>query len=214
MRFNAARFDSFLQNIGQQVDWRRSYACACVNPDSGAPDPKHALCQGKGRIWDPPVSTVTGIASQQVQLEWQNSGLYENGDMVLSIPQASPLWDAGQFDRILMRNSTDVFSQPLTRGAPNERLLFKPAKLVRCFWLHPQYPNQIVEGALPVVDANGNLSWPGGVGEPPPGTKYSLTGEKFDEYFIFLGLPSDRNQHGGMRLPKRVTARKWDLFGR
>lgn len=214
MRFNAASFDSFLAGIGQKVQWRRSYACACVNPESGAPDPKHALCQGKGRLWNPPVETVTGIASQQVQIEWQNSGMYEAGDMVLSIPQASPLWDAGQFDRILLLNSTDVFSQPFTRGAPNERLLFKTARFTRCFWLHPQDRNQIVEGGLPVVDDNGNMTWPGGVGEPPPGMKYSLTGEKFDEYFVFLQLLTDRNQHSGMRLPKRVTVRKWDLFGR
>lgn len=214
MKFNPARFDSFLTGIGQEVKWRRSYACACVSLDSGAPDPKHSLCQGKGRVWDAPIKTVTGIASQNVQLEWQNSGLYESGDMVLSIPQSSPLWDAGQYDRILLLNSTDVFSQPFTRGAPNERLLFTPARFTRCFWLHPQNQNQIVEGGLPVVDGSGHLSWPGGVGEPPPGTKYSLTGEKFDEYFVFLSLPSDRNEHSGMRLPKRVTARKWDLFGR
>lgn len=213
MRFNPAAFDSFLGNIGQAVAWRRSYSCACVSPDSGNPDPKHALCSGKGRLWEPPVETVTGIASQQVQQQWMASGQYENGDMVLSVPQASPLWDAGAFDRILALNSTTVFSQPLKRGAPSERLLFQPAKLTRCFWLHPQDRNVIVEGNLPEVDASGNLSWSGG-GEPPPGTSYSLTGEKNDEYFIFQDLASDRNQHQGMRLPRRVVARKWDLMNR
>jgi hypothetical protein len=59
----------------------------------------------------------------------------------------------------------------------------------------------------------GNLSWPNG-GGPPIGVTYSLTGTKFDEYFIFLNLPSDRNEHEGARLPKKVTLRKWDLFGR
>lgn len=213
VKFNPQAFDQFLSGIGQKVQWRRSWACACVNPDSGAPDPKHQLCLGKGRLWDAPVATVTGIASQNVQLEWQNSGLYEAGDMVLSIPQVSPLWDAGQYDRILLLNSTDVFSQPFKRGAPNERLLFTPARITRCFWLSPSNPNEIIEGGLPVFDANGYPSWPNG-GEPPPGTKYSLTGEKFDEYFVFLSLASDRNEHSGMRLPKRLTARKWDLFGR
>lgn len=212
MRFNPAAFDRHLLNIGQKVQWRRSYACACVNPATGQPDPKHALCSGKGRLWDPPVDTVTGIASQNVQVEWQNSGLFEAGDMVLSIPQASPMWDAGQFDRILLLNSTDVFSQPLTRGAPTERLLFTPASLTRCFWLHPQNRNQVVEGPLPVIDAEGRPTWASG--GPPPGVVYSLTGTKFDEYFVFLQLPSDRNQHSGMRLPRRITARRWDLFGR
>src|SRR5574344_1187428 len=100
MRFNPAAFDRHLNNIGQKVQWRRSYACACVNPASGAPDPKHALCAGKGRIWDKPVDTVAGIARQETLAEWMKAGLWESGDMVLSIPQASPLWDAGQFDRV------------------------------------------------------------------------------------------------------------------
>jgi len=214
MRFNPGRFDAFLNKIGQQVEWRRSYSCACVNPNSGAPDPKHALCQGKGRLWDPPVATITGIASQQVQLEWQNSGQYESGDMVLSIPQNSPLWEAGQFDRIMLLTGTDAFSMPLQRGSPRERLLFRPQRIERCFWHHPQSRETIVEGTPPQVDAQGNLSWPGGVGEPPTGITYSLSGVKFDEYFVFQQLPSDRNQHQGMRLPRRVTVRKWDLYGR
>ncbi len=213
MQFNAPRFDTFLNDIGQRVTWRRSYSCACVNPDSGAPDPKHAVCRGKGRLWDVAIETVTGIASQSATVEWMQSGQYETGDMVLSIPQSSPMWDMGQFDRLIMLNSNDIFSQPLKRGAPSERLLFTVQTFLRCFWLDPT-TRLIVEGGLPVVDANGNLSWPGGAGEPPPGMVYSLTGQKFDEYFCFGKHPSDRNQHQGMRLPKRLIARKWDLFGR
>lgn len=214
MRFNSAAFDRHLNNIGQTVLWRRAYACACVNPASGAPDPKHALCMGKGRLWDPPVETVTGIARQETLAEWAQSGLWESGDMVLSIPQASALWDAGPFDRVTVLNSTDVFSQPMTHGAPNERLIFPVAAVTRCFWLNPANRSEVVEGGVPVIDADGRPSWPGGVGEPPPGMVYSLTGTKYSEYYVFSQFPSDRNQHQGMRLPKRVVVRKFDLFSR
>ena len=166
---------------------------------------------GKGRIWDPPVDTVVGVASQKVQLQWAQMGLWEAGDTVMSVPQASPLWDAAPFDRILMLNATDGFSQPLVRGAPSERLLFDPVKLARCFYLHP-LTRQPVDVPVPTVQG-GILSWPGG-GGPPPGVTYSLTGEKNSEFFIFMDLASDRNQHQGMRLPKRIVARKWDLFNR
>lgn len=213
MRFNPAKFDDFLRNIGQDVFWRRSFACACVNPSSGQPDPKHALCGGKGRIWDEPVKTITGVASQKVQVQWAQLGMWEQGDLVLSIPQASPLWEAGQFDRVTALNTTDVFSQPLVRGAPSERLLFKPATLTRCFWLHPS-TREIVDGDLPTVNDSGALSWRSGSAEPPAGTTYSLTGTKYIEYFLFGEMPSDRNQHGGMRLPRRVVARRFDLFSR
>lgn len=212
MRFNPGAFDDFLTGIGQRVLWRRSYACVCVNPASGQPDPKHALCGGKGRIWDDPVETVTGIASQKVQIQWAQLGMWEAGDMVLSIPQISPLWDAGQFDRVTALDSTDAFSQPLVRGTASERLIFPVASTTRCFW-QDKATGRIVDGGLPQVGADGRLSWPSG-GEPLPGTTYSLSGTKFSEYYVWGELPSDRNQHSGMRLPRRVVVRKFDLFSR
>jgi hypothetical protein len=214
MRFNSAAFDRHLGNIGQRVAWRRSYACACVNPNSGAPDPKHALCSGKGRIWDEAINTVCGIAKQTVSPEMAALGIWDSGDMVMTVPQSSPMWaDAGKFDRVVLKNSTDVFSQPMMRGGVTEKLLFPVASVSRCFWLDPT-TRLIVEGGIPVIGADGKPTWPGGVGEPPPATSYSLTGQKYDEYFVYDALPSDRNEHSGMRLPKRVTLRKYDLFGR
>jgi len=213
MRLNPAAFNVFLRNIGQELEWRRSYACACINPQSGQADPKHALCVGKGRIWDAGISTIAGVASQKVQAQWMQSGMFENGDMVLSIPEDSPIYNAGQFDRIVMRNSTDVFSLPMTHGAPTERVLFPVKDITRVFWLHPT-TRLIVEGGIPAVSDTGHLTWAGGIGEPPAGMVYSLNGNKYDEYFIFQDYLSDRGEHQGARLPKRVVARKWDLFGR
>lgn len=211
MRFNSAAFDKFLTDIGQRVEWRRSYACPCVSQTSGQPDPKHALCSGKGRLWDAAISTVVGMANQKTQAQWAAMGQYEIGDMVLSVPQISPMWDAGQFDRILLVNSTNAFSMPLVRGSMSERLLFQVSSINRCFWLDPVL-RTVVEGGIPSVDSNGNLAWTSDA--PPNGYTYSLSGEKYDEYFIFGAFPSDRNEHKGMRLPKRTVARQWDLFGR
>lgn len=213
MRFNPTRFDRHLANIGQRVLWRRSFACACVNPASGQPDPKHALCAGKGRIWNDPVPTVTGVATQSTQAKWAAMGMYAVGDMVLSIPQASPLWNAGRYDRITALDSTDVFSQPLVRGAPTEKLLFKPVSIDRVFWLHPT-TRLIIEGGIPTVGSSGIPEWAVGQLAPAPGVSYSITGTKNSEYFLFDNFPSDRNQHSGMRLPKRVVARQFDLFNR
>lgn len=211
MRLNPGAFNRHLAHMGQAVSWRAAYACACVNPDSGQPDPKHQLCRGKGWLWDAGVDTVTGISAQQVTAKAIAAGLFEVGDTVATIPENSVMYSAGRFDRVLLKNSTTKFSQPLKRGAPVERLLFTVAKLTRVFWLDAQ--KQPVEGTLPQVDDSGNLSWPNG-GAPPAGATYSLTGEKFDEYFVAGDLVSDRNHHGGARLPRKVTLRKWDLFGR
>lgn len=239
MRLNPAAFDRHLNHMGQKVLWRRSYACACTNPASGAPDPKHQLCGGKGRIWNDPVETVTGVASQKTLAQWMATGKFEAGDAVLSIPQASVLWEAGRFDRVTMLNATDVFSQSLVRGAPSERLLFNVVSVTRVFWLDPT-TRLPVEGAAPSFGPTGLPTWPAQVqaelvadgeiladgsevadgvvllpnGEPPPGATYSITGTRNVEFFLYDEFPNNRNEHQGARLPKRVVARKWDLFGR
>lgn len=213
MRFNKDAFNRHLTNIGQRVMWRASYACPCINRNSGASDPRCPLCTGIGRIWDKGVETVIGVASQKTQERWAKLGMFEVGDMVLVIPECSVMWDrAGQFDRVTSLNGLDGFSEVLTRGAPNDRLRYQVNSITRVFWRNPKDPRVIVEGGIPTVDEHGGLTWT--ANEPPPGVSYSITGDRFSEYFMIDGFPSDRNQHSGMRLPKNVVLRKWDLFGR
>ncbi|MGL4458168.1 MAG: hypothetical protein ACRCUB_07190 [Plesiomonas shigelloides] len=213
MRFSRVAFNRHLANVGQQILWHASYACPCINKNSGASDPRCPLCTGVGRVWDKGVKTVVGIASQKTQERWAKLGMYEVGDMVLSIPENSPMWDrGGQFDRVVTLNGLDGFSEVLTRGAPTEKLRFKVSSISRVFWRNPKDPREMVEGGIPTVDENGLLSWKSG--EPPAGVTYSISGDRFSEYFMIDGFPSDRNQHSGMRLPKNVVLRKWDLFGR
>lgn len=214
MKLNPNKFNRHLNKIGQQVRWYQSFSCNCVNPATGSPDPKHRLCGGKGRIWKPAVDTVIGIAHQGVDADWKAPGLIEAGDMVASVPESSPMWSAGQFDRVVLINSTDVFSQPFVRGGPAERIIFAVKQFTRVFWTLKTAPDQIIEGDLPTIDAVGNLVWATGSNAPPAGVAYSLTGEKYDEYFIFGQFPSDRNEHSGARLPKKIILRKWDLMNR
>lgn len=211
MRFNQQAFNRHLENMGQQIKWQAAFACSCYNTHSGSADPKCKLCGGKGRIWDPAKATVCGVCKQETQAEWADNGLWEQGDLVVSIPENSPMWDSGQFDRVVMLNAQDKFSLPMERGAVNEQLLFVPAKIDRVFWRHPQ-TQALVEGGIPRIMPDGRPVWT--TGEPPPAMKYSITGWRFSEYFVFGNFPSSRNQHSGMRLPKRVVLRRWDLFGR
>lgn len=210
MQLNPGAFNAFLAGIGQQVKWRRSYACPCITKNSGAAKPNCPLCSGKGRIWDAAVDGVVGIAGQKTQLQWAQFGMWENGDAVLTVPENSPVYNAGQFDRIQMMNSTDPFSLSLTRGQ-NDKLRMPVEAVNRVFWLNPA-GTAIVEGGLPTVAADGTLTW--AAGEPPPGVTYSINGTRYSEYFIFQNYLSDRNEHSGARLPKRVVARSFDLFGR
>lgn len=217
MRLQPAAFDAFLAGpagIGQEFLWRPASACPCVHPHSGAANPKCPHCGGKGRLWGEPIECRAGMTQQQISKEWAALGQYEAGDATLTVPQSSPMYEAGQFDRITMLNSTDRFSLPLTRGAPDERLYFKVVRITRVFWFTgDDGAGQIVEGALPAVTLNGSLVWPA-AGAPPAGKQYSITGERFAEYYVYQNLPSDRAEHFGARLPKKLRVRRFDLFGR
>jgi hypothetical protein len=184
-----------------------------VNPASGQADPKCPVCVGKSVYWEPAVDAAAAAANQKTQETWANMGRYEGGDIVITVAQNSPLYDAGKQDRVTMLNSADKFSQPLVRGAPTERLPFTPKTIERVFWLAPG-TRAIMEADLPTLDGNGRLVWADGAVAPPPATTYSITGTKFSEYFLFDEFPKNRNMHYGARLPKMMVLRRFDLFGR
>lgn len=213
MRFSQQNFNRHLNNIGQRVLWARNWACPCRNPQSGSADPTCPLCTGMGRIWDAPEEMVVGVASQDTQMKWAKLGQWEHGDMVVSLPEDQPAWDwGGQYDRVTTLDGLDGFSDVLVHGAPTERLRRFPKSIERVFWLNDTRTG-FIEGGIPEVAANGRLTWPNG-GEPPAGKQYTITGERYSEYFMLDAYPSDRNEHKGMRLPKRIVLRKFDLFGR
>lgn len=211
MQLNPAAFNALLGNMGEWFAWRKSYACPCVNPNSGAPLAGCPHCSGKGRLWKAGVRGLAGVASSKVQQEWAKMGQWQSGDMVLSIPENSPLYEIAQFDRVTAETNTDEFSLPLVRGAVKERIHGPIKEITRVFWFDAD-ANE-VEGKAPVVAANGTLTWPDG-GEPPAGKTYSITGIKFAEFYCFGALSVDRFKHAGARLPRRMVLRKFDLFGR
>lgn len=209
MRFSTALFNAHLDDMGQNFLWRKASMCPCINPQSGAAKHNCPLCSGKGRSWSPPVQAKAGMASQRVLRAWAQFGQWESGDTVLSVPENSPLYDAGQFDRVTMLNATDRFNVVLTRGS-NDKLHFPVRAIDRVYWIGAS--DTVVEGGIPLINSAGNFDWPDNA--PPTGTQYSVSGERFAEYFMWDDMPGDRNHHYGERLPRKLVLRKFDLFGR
>ncbi len=212
MQFSPAAFNAHLAAIGQQYAWRKSYACPCIDPHSGAARPSCPLCAGKGRQWNAPINGVAGMAGAKMQREWAQFGVYESGDVVMTIGSDSPMYGIGQFDRVTALNATNAFSVVLTHGAQGERLLMTVASIDRVFWLM-QDGTLTIDGGIPLVAANGMLSWPNG-GTPPAGAKYTVSGTKLLEYFCYGDFASNRNMQSGSPLPKRIVLRDFDLFNR
>lgn len=210
MRLSPTKFNSFLGFIGQTFLWRRAYACPCITEHSGAARPDCPLCTGRGRIYAAAVSGKAGFTNQGVKRKFAEFGIFEPGDAMMTIQSDSPLYAMGQFDRVLMQNSTSPFSHSLKRGS-GDKLYGTIATVDRVFWLNDA-GDTIVEGGIPTVAANGTLTWV--TGEPPAGKTYSITGTARDEYFCYLDLPSDRSNHSGAALPRKVMLRRFDLFGR
>ncbi len=211
MRLNPSEFNRWLREVGQRVTWREASTCPCRNEFSGAADQNCPLCRGKGWLWAAPIEGVVGVPRKDVNRFVKDFGTYEAGDMAIAVGSDSPLYPMGRFDRVVLLNSTDRFERFLVRGE-NDFVDAPVEKITRCYWRNPA-GTALIEGGVPdwnpVTKA---LTWTSG--EPPVGQQYAVIGTKFDEYFVFEAMPSDRNEHQGAQLPKRVPMRKWDLFGR
>lgn len=211
MRFSPARFNAFLNGaVGQAFAWRRRSACPCADPSSGHASFNCQVCSGKGHIWSTcEEQVVAGQSSQSPQKAIATFGNYERGDCTITIPSDSPMYDAGQYDRIRSLASTNRFSEVVRPGL-NDRLLGTIVCVDRVFWLDTD-DETVVEGRVPTVDENGALIWEHG--SPPAGRNYVIEGTRYDEWFVYIPLVTDRNI-GVMGLPRKVAARRFDLLGR
>ncbi|WP_431860141.1 hypothetical protein [Azospirillum sp.] len=211
MELDAGWFNELLGEMGQAVAWRRAALCPCRDPYSGAAQQGCPHCAGLGWLWAEPVSAWTGLASMRVVKEWAAFGLWASGDVVLSVPSDSPLYSAGENDRVVMENSSEPFSIHLTREG-DERVRFPMVQVDRVFWINPG-SGELVEGGVPTVGADGVPTWSDPAAAPDPGIQYSITGRKRPEYFMFKELPQDRAHFAGAPLPRRMVLRRFDLFG-
>lgn len=209
MRLQPFAFNQLLNHLGQNARWRKAHACPCKDAYSGAARPGCAACGSVGTIWDAPASGVVGLAGQKVQQSWREFGIYEEGDVVLTIPSDSPVYAIGEHDRVTLTDSSTPFSLTFVRG-DGDTLRFTVDVIQRVFWLDSN--DAIVDGGIPAVAANGAMTWVSG--EPPAGTRHTITGRKRPEYFHFRDLLQDRAHHQGEDLPRRVVLRDFDLFSR
>lgn len=209
MLLNPAKLNAHLRFMGQDFLWKKGFACPCVSPSSGAANEDCTNCDGKGVTWIAGVDSRCGFSSLTEKRAMKDFGTFEQGDALISIPSDDPAYAAGRWDRFQAATSTSPFSINLRRGFA-DKIRFKVVAFSRVFWLDSSFDE--IEGGIPTLDpATGVLTWASG--EPPAGTFFSITGERFDEFYVYLDLPNDRNIHG-LAQPRKLPARLFDLFGR
>lgn len=211
--FNPAKFDALLgvtrPGLGQNVAWQRATSCPCRNPTSGAAKQSCPTCHGKGVFWSDAIAAWTGLAGMKVAREWAMYTEYASGDVVITIPSDSPLWNIGETDKVSFIDSSQPFSTVLMGGV--DKLSFQAASISGVIWLDPitQLP---VTGGIPTQGSDGTLAW---ISDGPPTlTQYTVSGRRIPEYFCWRDMAQDRAHSAGLALPRRVILRLLDLFGR
>lgn len=207
-QLNPAAFNSLLSHLGQQFAWRKAFACPCVSPHSGQPNSHCLQCSGRGRYWSEAVDGMAGVVGREQTKRQAVFGLWDSGDVLLSIPADSPLYAIGYYDRVTALNRTEPFSLNLVHGV-NATLRFVPTQIDSVVWLDAE--QQRVEGEIPLVTVSGELDW--GDNPPPSKVTFALTGRRQPEYFCYQDLPLDRPHHAGATLPRRVQLRRFELWG-
>lgn len=210
MKLRPSAFNKFLRHIGQNMQWRKAFLCPCRNPHSDAPNPACGICMGKGTYWGKPVDGVAGLSGMQVQKQWFSFGMAELGDVVVTIPSDTPMYDIGQFDRVVMSDSTQPFSLTLIRGGPEEFIPFTPVSVDYVAWVDSD--GNLKQGMKPAVIENGIPRWL--ESGPEEGAVYTIAGRRHQEYFVYQDYPQERAHHHGEPLPRKVILRKFDLYGR
>ena len=116
MYLSPIAFNALLGHLGQAVSWRQSVSCPCRTPSSGAAQPQCPVCDGAGQVWNTSVLGYVGLTGQQVQRQWTVSGMYEAGDVVVTLPSDSPIYALGEFDRVQFTQSSEPFSVVRIKG--------------------------------------------------------------------------------------------------
>lgn len=209
MKLNPGAFNRFLRHIGQDMQWRRAFLCPCRNLNAGHAKPNCTVCKGKGTYWGDPVGGVAGLSGMQVQKQWFGFGLAELGDVVITIPSDTAMYQIGQFDRVVMSDSTQPFSLVMVRGGPAEYIPFKPVSVDYVTWIED---GGLRQGGKPAAIENGIPRWLSD--GPAEGVVYTIAGRRHQEYFVYQDFPQERAHHHGEPLPRKVVLRKFDLYGR
>ena len=204
MKLNPAAFNAHLNHMGQRFSLRRSHACPCL--DQGQPQPDCIHCSGKGRLWDDGIDGVAGIVARLEAKKYALFGVWDDGDILLSIPSDSALYQMGQYDRVIALDKREPFSVNIVHGL-NDELKFRVTDVESVYWIDGVH---LVQGHVPTVNTDGTLTW---VVAPPAGKTFALTGKRMPEYYCFQEIPIDRPEHSGAALPRRVALRRFDLFG-
>lgn len=208
--FNVDSLNNMLSNLGQTAQWQQAQLCPCRSASSGGADVKDPICGGTGYVWLDAMACKIAVEGMNTSREFGMTNEWEKGDLVATLPSDSAAYQAGEFDRLTLTQSSLRLNHILVRGN-NDKLRYRsPIAIAQLF--------AIIGGVktvlAPTVDytLSGNtIVWNSST--LPVGERYSVIYTAHPEYYVYKELVMDR-PHGGKSLPRKVHLRLMELFGR
>ncbi|MDO8357313.1 MAG: hypothetical protein Q7U76_13060 [Nitrospirota bacterium] len=199
-----------LFSLGQTALWQQAQLCPCRNASTGGANVKDPVCGGTGYLWAAPIACSIAVEGMTTHREYAMTTECEKGDLVATLPSNSPAYQAGEYDRLTLTQSSIRLNHILVRGT-NDKLRYRsPIAIAQVFGL----VNGVKTLLLPTADytlSGQTIVW----NSPrlPVGSQYSVLYTANPEYFVYKELVMDR-PHGGRSLPRKVHLRLMELFGR
>ena len=208
MGFNVNQLDQMLNNLGQDATWELAEVCPCKSTRTGGANVTCQVCNGNGLVWNVAIQCRVALEAMSSQREFAMLGMWEKGDIMISLPTDSAAYGAGEWDRFTLLNSTLRIDQVLMKGT-NDTLKYSAIVSIESLWaIVAGMRTDFTQGIH--FTLNGNvITW---LGTPIPiGTQYSVLYVTHPQYFCYRDLVMDR-QHGSQNLPRKVHARLMELF--
>ena len=233
-KLHAEKFEQLIARRGRVVHWEEAVICSCWNVTSGQPAYECAACEGKGYVYEDPITEIAVVMSVTHNKEYEAmAGVFEVGDAVMSvgyrIPYVDPgtgvmdttmkkatlskLYYVGVNDRITLMDDTYKTSEILTKGVAMyarqaDTLLNKYVTEVRKVRKYDPITGAKTdyEAGVHYNVVDNRIEWLGTSEEPNDGEQYSVVYSHRPTFTIFTNLPTPRYQDK-QQMPRRVALR-------
>lgn len=231
IKLHGDKFEDLIARHGRNVQWEESILCSCWNQDSQQPLYNCAACNGKGRIFKPPLESRVLLTSIAHSTEYeQMAGMFEIGDAIMTVPKQTyarfpsgkmdlsrkelvPAYNVGMYDIITVMDDDYKSSEILIKGTPiygraadtllNDRIL--DIQVIRQVDVVTGDIKDFEQGTDYTFEDN-RIAWLPGGEAPAEGEQYSVTYHHRPSFTVLTTLPKPRYQDGQL-LPRYVALR-------
>lgn len=228
LQLHGDKFEIMIYRRGRSVRWQEAVICSCWDNQSGNPAFDCKACRGIGYTYSDPYDGIALVMSVTSEKEYQESGTFEAGDAVMTVPKRypvilpdgsrdetsftpNPMFDIGMYDLVTLLDDDYKTSEVLTkgierRGIPPDTLLNQSVTNVKAVRKVDSLTGTNIsytEGSDFEVQQN-KIVWIGN--QPADGDNYSVVYFHRPVYRVFATLPKPRHQDK-QDLPRYVALR-------